>query len=107
MAVERLICEADVLAMGAGEVLHLDSRTVATPSALDAAHQRGIRVLRGKAGGCATASGRKKKPCLWHKVLENDGTYVVQIIDGHATVSRLTDSGPVAFGTDSVQEHNR
>lgn len=101
---KRLICEADVLAMGPGEVLHLDAGTVVTPSALDAAHLRGIRVVRGG----ESASGRSpgtKKPCLWHRMLETDGTYVVQIIEGRATVTRIEPTGPTPFGTDSVQEH--
>jgi hypothetical protein len=39
-------------------------------------------------------------------MLENDGSYVVQVVNGRATVSLLGEAGPVAFGTDSVQEHN-
>ena len=107
MANKRVICEADVLALAAGESLLLDAHSVATPSALDAAFQRGIAVVRPGEGGASGARGAGgKKDCLWHRILENDGTYVVQVIDGQASVSRLGAAGPVAFGTDSVQEHN-
>ena len=105
MGGKLLICERDVLAMSAGAKLHLDQGTLITPSALDCAHERGIRIVRG--GSAGGPSSGPKKDCLWHRILENDGTYVVQIVHGRATVSRLTESGPVAFGTDSVQEHNR
>jgi len=101
---KRLICEQDVLDMRPGEVLHLDGGTIATPSALDAAFRLGIRVVHeGEHTGGGVAS---KRPCLWHKMLENDGSYVVQVVNGRATVSLLGEAGPVAFGTDSVQEHN-
>ena len=101
---KRLICEQDVLAMRPGEVLRIDGGTIATPSALDAAFRRGIRVVDGDEGAGARVAG--KRPCLWHEMLENDGSYVVQVVNGRATVSLLGEAGPVAFGTDSVQEHN-
>lgn len=106
MTSKRLICEQDVLDMGAGEVIHLDAFTIITPSALDAAYRRGIAIRR-EGEAPAPGQGGKKKPCLWHRILETDGTYVVQVVNGHAQVNRLTDSGPVAFGTDSAEEHNR
>lgn len=105
MAGKRLICEQDVLAMESGGVLRLDSGSIITPSALDCAHARGIRVQREK--GAAPREGAGKKECLWHSMLENDGTYVVQIVQGQATVTKLTDRGPLPYGTDSAQEHHR
>ncbi len=102
----RLICEADVLAMAPGEVLRLDSGTIVTPAALDAAHVRGVRVVReGERASGATRG--TKKPCLWHRILETDGSYVVQVVNGRASVTRLEPGGPTPFGTDSVQEHNQ
>jgi hypothetical protein len=106
MSSKRLICEQDVLDMQSGEVLHLDEFTIITPSALDAAFRRGISVQR-EGEQPASKPSSKKKPCLWHRILETDGTYVVQVVNGHAQVNRLTESGPVAFGTDSAEEHNR
>ena len=105
MSSKRLICEQDVLAMGTGEILHLDAFTIVTPSALDAAFRMGITVQR--EGSASPSRSGKKKPCLWHRILETDGTYVVQVVNGHAQVNRLTDGGPVSFGTDSAKEHNR
>ena len=107
MSSKRLICEQDVLDMRSGEVLHLDAFTIITPSALDAAYRRGISVQRECDQGTPSKPSSKKKPCLWHRILETDGTYVVQVVNGHAQVNRLTESGPVAFGTDSAEEHNR
>ncbi len=101
---KRLICEQDVLGMRAGEVLHLDAGTIATPSALDAAFRLGIHVVQG--GEHASGRAASQRPCLWHEMLENDGSYVVQVKNGRATVSLLGEAGPVAFGTDSAQEHN-
>lgn len=101
--------------MKVGEVLHLDPFTIITPSALDAAFRRGIPVEREEEGtpyrakpnrSGKNASG-KKKPCLWHRILDTDGTYVVQVVNGVAQVNRLTETGPVPFGTDSAEEHNR
>lgn len=93
--------------MSKGESLYLDGRTIITPAALDAAYGRGIRVVRGasESNSDCGASG-SKKPCLWHRILENDGTYVVQVVNGRATVSQLNPSGAVTFGTDSATEHN-
>ena len=107
MVGKKLITEGDVLAMARGEVLRLDSGTIATPAALDAAYLRGIRVVRGEGGSCSSSSASTgtKQECLWHGMLATDGTYVVQVVDGRATVSRITDQGPVLYGTDSVEEH--
>jgi hypothetical protein len=107
MASKRLITESDVLAMPRGSALRLDGRTLATPAALDAAHARGMRVIyadEAKADSCG------ERPtggdCLWHRVLASEGTFVVQVHNGRATVSRITAEGPVLFGTDSEAEHH-
>jgi len=108
MAGKQLITEEDVRKMAPGGVLRLDSGTIATPAALDAAFARGIRVQRGAAAatvGCSSKPSTKSRECLWHGMLESDGTYVVQVVNGKARVSLLTDAGPVPFGTDSAQEH--
>jgi len=108
MSGKRLISEADVLAMAAGEELSLDRGTIATPSALDAAFRKGIRVRRTDGHSARTASGRgSSRECLWHRMMSTDGTFVVQVVNGRATVSQLTDAGPVSFGTDSVEEHDK
>ncbi len=113
MAGKRLVTEEDVRRMAPGGVLRLDSGTIATPSALDAAHERGIRVQRGGAPAPAATAGPSKaacdaprRECLWHAMLEQDGTYVVQVVNGRAQVTRLENTGPVPFGTDSVQDHH-
>ena len=106
MGGKKLITEGDVLAMARGEVLRLDQGTIATPSALDAAHLRGIRIVRGERGSCSSpsASTGSSQDCLWHGMLATAGTYVVQVAGGRATVSRITDQGPVLYGTESVEE---
>ena len=108
MGEKQLITEGDVRAMARGEVLRIDSRTIATPAALDAAHARGLRIVWGDAAagcGSSAAEAEGKRECLWHGMLASDGTYVVQIVNGRATVNRLTAQGPVLHGTDSVEEH--
>lgn len=108
MAGKQLITEEDVRKMAPGGVLRLDSGTIATPAALDAAFARGIRVQHGAAHSKPTAGGAlpaKTRECLWHGMLEQDGTYIVQVVNGRARVSLLTAAGPAPFGTDSAQEH--
>jgi hypothetical protein len=109
MAGKQLITEADVREMPRGGALRIDERTLATPAALDAAHARGMRVVYanaadGDAGSCSDKS--KPRECLWHRVLATEGTFVVQVVNGQATVNRITAEGPVLFGTDSEAEHH-
>lgn len=108
MVEKRLITEADVRAMGAGEVLRVDGRTIVTPAALDAAHARGLRVVRGEAcGGAAAPPARTAgEECLWHSMLATEGTFVVEVRGGRAIVHQLEEQGPVLFGTDSQAEHH-
>lgn len=105
MVGKHLVTEGDVLALERGTVLRIDSRTIATPAALDAAHGRGIRVVYGDAEGGGCSSGEGDQECLWHRLLATDGTYVVRISAGRATIDQLTDRGPVRFGTDSAEDH--
>jgi hypothetical protein len=111
VAGKRLYTEADVRALARGARLVLGPDTLATPSALDAAFELGIAVVRGDAGsvsagnpgvssagscGCGGACGNGGG-CTWSKMLSSDATYVVVVSNGKASVARLTPSGPVPF----------
>lgn len=87
----RLFTESDVAKLPAGGQLALGADDIATPSALDLAHLRGIRVTRGD--GAAPAPGATDP--LWNRMLAEDGTYVVQVVAGRPVVTRLTQAGPV------------
>ncbi|MCB9916131.1 MAG: hypothetical protein H6828_13465 [Planctomycetes bacterium] len=108
MAEKRLITEADVRALPRGGVLRVDRRTIVTPAALDAAHARGLRVSYEDEDGCASRKTARPagRECLWHGMLANDGTYVVEVRGGRAVVHQLSEQGPVLFGTDSEAEHH-
>jgi hypothetical protein len=109
MSGKKLITESDVLAMMRGEVIRLDSRTIITPAALDTAHRRGVLVTRGEEGTGSSSSSSctgGSQECLWHSVLATDGTYVVRVAGGRATIDQLTDRGPVRFGAETVEEHH-
>lgn len=112
--VNRLLyTEADVRAMPRGARLVLGAGALATPSALDAAHELGIAVLRGEAaapgeGAMPGAASLKASPagcpcggrctpgaCTWSQMLSSDATYIVVVSGGRATVARMTPSGPV------------
>ncbi len=96
MAGKRLVTEADVLALGPGAELVLDRHTIATPAALDAAHRRGIPVLRTNepppAAGSSTSFGADLG-----RMLASDGTYVVVVRAGRASITRITERGPEAL----------
>lgn len=102
---KRLYTLADVQAMQHGDELALGPDAIATPSALDLAFTRGIRVRYSEKR--TAEEGGEHHDCLWHRMLERDGSYVVEMKDGHATVTRLTDAGPVAFGTDNLEAHRK
>lgn len=107
MAKKELITEADVRRMPRGGELVLGAGRIATPSALDAAYERGMRVVHRAvrygagaelpAAGVAGAGGDGDGNLL-ARMCREDGTYVVEVRAGRATVTRLTASGPVAFG---------
>jgi len=95
---KELVTEACVRQLAPGAELVLGANKIATPAALDLAHQRGLRVRHGDApaaegdGGCGC-----DKTCLWSKVKASDGTYVVTVTGGRATVVRIDGAGPVPF----------
>jgi hypothetical protein len=98
VAARKLFTESDVRAMPRGAELVLGRDAIATPAALDAAFERGIRVVRGEQQaaaqpGSATCPGNC--PAAVPKMLAQDGTYVVVVRGGKATISRLTETGPV------------
>ncbi|MEW6071957.1 MAG: hypothetical protein AB1726_05080 [Planctomycetota bacterium] len=106
MATKDLYTEADVRALAAGSELVLGERAIATPAALDLAHARGIRV-RWADGTVTPGAARAEHDCLWHRILAADGSYVVEVAGGRARVTRLTEAGPAAFGTDCLEAHAR
>ena len=95
MAKKRLITESSVRDMPRGGELVLGREDLATPSALDLAFERGIRVryADGSSGAAAPSTGDP----LWSRVLASDGTYVVTVRGGRASIVRLTDAGPQAL----------
>jgi hypothetical protein len=103
MAGKRLYTEADVRGLPRGAELLLGPDAIATPAALDAAFERGVRVVH-TAGG---ASGPREAGCggcggcdgCLRNLLGEDATYVVEVRDGRAVVTRLTDRGPVHVRT--------
>jgi len=108
VANRQLYTEADVRAMPRGARLMLGPGALATPAALDAAHERGIAVVHGDAlansaaalsnsAGCGCGGSCTPSTCTWSKMLSSDATYVVVVSGGRATVARMTPSGPVPF----------
>ncbi len=93
MANKRLVTEADVLALAPGSELVLDATTIVTPAALDAAHRRGLRVRRAGEGPTPVVAA----PAGLERLLASDGTYVVVVRGGRASVTRLTENGPQAL----------
>jgi len=100
-----LYTEADFRALPEGSTVHVGDHDLVTPAALDVAHERGLRLVRG-AGPTAVAAGGKKRDCLWHKVLATPGKFLVEVsASGDAAVWQLGDHGPVAFGRDNLENH--
>ena len=97
----RLYTEASVRDMPRGSELVLDPGDVATPSALDLAFARGIRVSRSGSRARTVASTASvssgEAAGVWREMLATDGTYVVEVRRGSASVHRLTAEGPVAL----------
>ncbi len=106
MSARELYTEADVAALEKGGVLVLGADAIATPAALDLAFAMGIRV-RWSDGSTTPGSTNEHHDCLWHRMLGADGTYVVQVQDGRAVVSRLTETGPAPFGNDTLEAHSK
>lgn len=91
---KELVTEADVRRMAPGaRELRLGAERIATPAALDLAFARGMRVVYGERVGSGTKT-------LWDEIKSLDGTYVVQVENGRAVVSRIGSRGPEPFGVD-------
>lgn len=98
MANKKLITESDVRAMARGAELVLGKDVIATPAALDAAFERGMRIVMQQ--GRVQVDGDVAQSGLWSRMHQANGTFVVEIKNGRATVTRLTDQGPVLFGSE-------
>jgi hypothetical protein len=94
---KKLYTEETIRGLAPGGELVLGSDAIATPAALDAAYMRGIRVRF--ADGGSTPSAKGEHDCPWQRMLASDGTYVVEIKAGSASVTKLEPSGPVAFAS--------
>ena len=93
--------EADVRRMAPGATeLVLGPKRIATPAALDLAFSRGMRVVYADEDG-ASGGGANLPSGLWQKMKSTDGTYVVQVDQGRAVVTRIGPNGPEPFGTES------
>lgn len=91
---KKLVTEADVRRMASGtRELILGADRIATPAALDLAFTRGMKVVYAEAGSSSPLPSD-----LWTRMKSQDGTYVVQVENGRATVSRLGQAGPEPFG---------
>jgi hypothetical protein len=90
----NLFDEARVRGLPDGGELVLGPGDVATPSALDRAFAKGIRVRWRGERAAAAAAAPPAAPGLFGRMLAEDGTYVVTVRAGRATVHRLTDAGP-------------
>ena len=79
--------------MPSGSELVLGSEAMATPSALDLAFQRGVRVVYAD-GVRAVRKPVAAESELWSRIVAEDGTYVVEVKHGVATAHRVTPGGP-------------
>jgi hypothetical protein len=100
VAQKRLITESDVRALARGGELVLSKDVIATPAALDAAFERGMRIVRVEKSAEAAPAAVAPASNLWQRMHQGEGTYVVQVKNGRATVSRITDQGPILFGAE-------
>ena len=81
---KRIITEADVSKMAAPSEIVIDRETVVTPSALDAAHLKNIRILYRR----TEHRGPKPEiPCL------PDGDYLLQVRKGETRIFEIRDDG--------------
>ena len=95
MAGKDLLTEDGVRKLAPGSEIVLGPNKIATPAALDLAFTRGMRVVYADA---EAELARGPASDLWKRMKGEDGTYVVQVKNGRATVTRLSDSGPMPFG---------
>lgn len=96
MAGKNLVTESCVRAMAHGSELVLDAGKIATPSALDLAFERGIRVTY--AHEMQPARQPQQASQLWSRLKSEDGTYVVVVKAGRAAVTRVTERGADPIG---------
>ena len=98
---KRLYTEANVRELPAGSELVLGKDAIATPSALELAFARGIRVRYGDGTSTPAASTAAPADAGLRKLLAEDGEYVVQVKGGRARVFKLAAGGPVFVGEGS------
>ena len=92
---KKLYTEANVRELASGAELVLGRDAVATPSALELAFARGIRVRY--ADGSSTGASGAAAVDSFRRTFAEDGTYVVEVRGGKPQVFRLTSAGPVAW----------
>lgn len=88
----RLYTEDDVRRLAPGAELVLGPEALATPSALDLARERGIRV---RWDGLTVAAPRESTLTGLAEVLGGDGSYHLQVDGGRVRAWRLGPEGPV------------
>ena len=88
---KRLYTEDDVRRLAPGSELCLGPAALATPSALDLARERGIRVRWGVDG--PTEAPRDAHRAL-AEALGGDGAYHLEVVDGRVRAWRLGPEGP-------------
>ena len=97
MANKRLYTESDVAALPRGAVLSLGKEALATPAALDMAYLRGVQV--NYADGKSVEGRATSHDDALSKMLAQDGTYIVTVNKGGATIARLEGGVATAFGS--------
>ncbi|MBU0753994.1 MAG: hypothetical protein KJ645_02570 [Planctomycetes bacterium] len=92
---KRIITEADVLKMAVPAEIFIDRETIVTPSALDAAFSRGVRVIYGKNHGSHSGSGIGAGKQNFNSSFLNlpDGDYIVQIRQGRPRWYQIGNDG--------------
>ncbi len=95
---KELVTESCVRALAAGTELVLGPERIATPSALDLAFEKGIRVVWKQEGGRTAQAPGGARSSLWSRMRAEPGTYVVVVREGRAVVTRIGSQGAEAFG---------
>jgi hypothetical protein len=90
----RLYTEDDVRRMARGSELILGAGALATPSALDLARERGLRILWSEGGDAAPAPVGGVWQAL-ASALARDGSYHVEVRDGRPRLWALGPDGPI------------
>lgn len=93
----RIITESDVRDGSAGDPIVIDERTRITPSAVDLAERRGVRVVYRRGGDDAPGPSPTPTPSRTALPVVHlpDGRYVVEIEGGRVRLFRWTERGPV------------